>query len=182
MGKLQKVLIPVMASLLVLTAGCAQYKITHELERYIPEEKTCKIGKIVDELPAGTDEVDRPSREDIGKFKNYLIDEFDKRDIMKLVSSLSDADYEVQGSVLEFKKGSGWLRFLVGFGAGNAKVLINLKLVDSNDESILFGGNFSGTVTGWGEKGEKVFQKVSKDFTKQLEKRLKKLRKEMEKT
>ncbi len=178
----QKLLMVLTALLLVLVVGCAQYKITHELETAISQIKTCKISEISDELPAETKDEDRPSYEDIQKLKKYLGEEFDKRVIMALMGGGADIDYEIQGSILEYKKGSGWLRFLVGFGAGNAKVVINLKLVDMTDGTTVFGGNFNGTVSGWGESGDKVFQKVSKDFTKQLEKRLKKLRKELEKT
>jgi hypothetical protein len=176
----QKFLLSALVCLLLATVGCAKYKITHELESPIPIMNTCKIGSIVDELPAETPEHERPSWEDISTLENYLMEEFDKREIMKLLGSSAETDFEIQGSILEYKKGSGVLRFFIGFGAGNAKVLLNLKLVNMSDGATVFGGNFSGTVSSWEESGDKIFKQVSKDFTKQLEKRLKKLRKEQD--
>ena len=96
-----------------------------------------------------------------------------------------DAEYIVEGSVLEFKKGSGLVRFLIGFGAGNAKVTTELRLIKRSQspeeqDEIIFAGNFKRSVSDWTESGDKTFENVAKDFAKALQKRLKKLEKELE--
>ena len=76
--------------------------------------------------------------------------------------------YEVRGSILEYKRGSGFLRFMIGFGAGSAKVVTELSLVDLGDGGTVFSGNFEGTVGSWGESGEAMYKRVAKDFRKAL--------------
>jgi hypothetical protein len=157
--------------------GCTKsYVITDVLEEPISPQKTCIIGPITDELPMGTEEGEKPSLEDIQKFKKSLSEELEKREIVTLLyQSDLEPDYEVTGSILEYKKGSGFLRFLFGAMAGSAKVVTNLKLVNAETNDVLFAGNFTGSVTSWGETGEQMFKRVSKDFSKQLEKQIKKL-------
>jgi hypothetical protein len=46
---------------LLILLGCANYKITHELEQPIDRAGICYIGEIHDELPLDFEEEDKPS-------------------------------------------------------------------------------------------------------------------------
>ncbi len=70
------------------------------------------------------------------------------------------------------------MRFLVGFGAGNSKINITLELRERRSRMLIFGGTFTGTVSSWGEKGNKMFDTIAKDFAKSLDKALKKYAKD----
>lgn len=159
--------------------GCTKpYVITTDLEASIGRTETCTIGAITDELPIDTEESKKPTLETIGMLKGYLIAELSKRNLMKLgVLGESSARYEVTGSILSYKKGSGFMRFLFGFGVGAAKVVTNLKLTDQQSGTVIFAGNFTGQVSDWTESGNKMLERVAKDFAKQLDNRLKKIEK-----
>ena len=165
---------------LVLLGGCTKrYTITCDLHDYFTPDKTCVIGAITDELPLGTEEGEKPTAEDIAKFKNYLSEEIERQDIIKLLGQNADStDYEIRGSVLDYKKGSGVVRAFISVGLGDAKCVMNLRLVDKTTGLTVFGGNFTAIVNSWTESGDKVYKQVSKDFTKELKKQLKKLAKE----
>lgn len=165
---------------LVLLGGCTKrYTITCDLNEHFEPTSTCVIGSIVDELPIDTEEAKKPSAEDIAKFKNYLLEEIEKEDIITLLGQDADStDYEIKGSILDYKKGSGAVRFFIGLGLGDAKCIVNMRLVDGSTGLTVFGGNFTATVSSWAESGDKIFRQISKDFTKELKKQLKKLAKE----
>lgn len=165
---------------LVLLGGCTKrYTITCDLNTYFTPDKTCVIGAITDELPIDTEESKKPSAEDIAKFKNYLTEEIEKKDIITLLGQNADStDYEIRGSILDYKKGSGVVRAIIGFGLGDAKCVVSLRLVDTKTGLTVYGGNFTALVNDWLESGDKIFKQVSRDFTKQLEKQLKKMAKE----
>lgn len=163
----------------MLALGCSpKYKVLTELEEPIARTTTCVVGEITDELPMDMDAGDKPTTEDIGRFKSYLHEELVNRKIMDITGiGDSSSDYMVRGAIIEFKKGSGFLRFLIGFGAGSASVTVTLELVDIKADRVVFSGNFKGSVSDWPEAGDKTFKKVSKNFSKALEKRIKKLNK-----
>ncbi|MEW6411376.1 MAG: DUF4410 domain-containing protein [Candidatus Zixiibacteriota bacterium] len=167
----------------ILSTGCTnRYAITHDLEDWISPDRTCKIGAFADELPINTAEGDKPTIEDVAKFKECLTEEIEKYDIINLLSEDTlIPDYEIRGSFLEYKKGSGVVRFFVGFGLGNADCVMTMRLVDNSTGLTVFGGNFRATVSSGLESGDNAYRQISRDFCKQLEKRLKKLRKEQEK-
>ena len=96
-----------------------------------------------------------------------------------------DAQYVIEGSILQFKKGSGLVRALIGFGIGSAKVTTELKLIrraksPEEQDKVIFAGNFKQTVSDWLESGDKIFERVAKDFAKVLKKRMKKIQKQMD--
>jgi hypothetical protein len=155
-------------------AGCTpRFVITQELEGPLQSPGQVRIGSVTDLLPADIAEQDRPSLEDIEKFKKYLCKEIENRDHMDLlVAEGENADYEIRGRLLEYKKGSGFLRFVVGLGAGSARVLVELKLVNTVDDATLFCGNFEGQVNDGLDSGDRMFKLVAKDFTLELEKQI----------
>ena len=148
------------------------------LEQPINNTSFCSIGEIKDELPADFDEDDKPTLEDIDKFRDHLRIELEKKGIFQNVRLINpESEYEVTGSILDFKKGSGFVRFLGLFGAGNARLTVTLRLEDRNTRNILFAGNFRQQVSSYLESGEMIFQRVAQDLAKELEKQIKKLKK-----
>ncbi len=170
----QKLLVLTLVGSLALLGGCTKhYTITCDLTQYFTPDKTCTIGAIVDELPVDTKEGKKPTAEDIAKFKNYLFEEITSRDIITLLRSNADSsDYEIRGSILEYKKGSGVVRAVFG-SPGNAECVVDLRLVEAETGQTIFGGNFTATVSDWAVSGDKIFKQISADFTRQLEEQLK---------
>jgi len=163
--------------MLLVISGCSKsYVITYDLEMPLAHPPTYVIGDIADELPLDMDEGNKPSIEDIDKLKGYLHEELAKRKELHLdPDGPEKATYVLVGSVVEYKKGSGVVRALFGFGLGSARATITLKLIDRETQEVVFGGNFNGSVSDWGEAGDKMFKRISKDFAKELEKQFKKL-------
>jgi hypothetical protein len=172
------VLLAVVVCGLLIVCGCATYKITHELDRPIDKTAFCEVGEIADELPAGFDEDDKPTFEQIDEFRRHLRNALEEKLIFSSVDLGSlGGDYEVTGGIRDFKRGSGVLRFFGLFGAGNARVMAALRLEDRSTGETLFAGNFRKEVTSEFEKGDIMFERVAKDFAKALEKAIKKLQK-----
>lgn len=155
--------------------ACTPYIITTPLENPLVPPKTCTIGSITDELPMDMDEDKKPTLEEINNFKNLLYNELNSKEIFKMLHhGDNDAHYELTGGVLEFKKGSGWLRFLFGLGIGNARLVVSLELTDKKNNDIVFGGNFTGEVDDWMTSGNQIFRMVARNFAKALENQIKK--------
>ncbi|MBU8934374.1 MAG: DUF4410 domain-containing protein [candidate division Zixibacteria bacterium] len=169
----------VLLGLLLVFMGCTKpYKITHDLEAPIRPPSACTIGEITDGLPFDTKDEDKPTIEHIDMFRGYLEEELSKKEIFGTVGDLSaDAQYRVEGTILEFKKGSGFVRFMIGFGLGSAILTVELRLIETESGITLFAGNFKRKISDWGESGDKTFENVAKDFAKELKKQLKKLNK-----
>jgi len=170
-------LLSLSAVLLMLLVGCTKpYVITRDLEEPVYPRTTCSIGLIDDELPLDMDEDQKPSMENIYEFKEALREELLKTEVFDYVEIGTDkADYEVNGALMDYKKGSWAGRFFIGFGVGNAKFSTNLKLIDKATGNPLFAGNFTRTISGWGESGSDSYKKIAKDFAKAFKKQLKKL-------
>jgi hypothetical protein len=157
--------------ILFVIGGCQNYVITTDLLQPLAPTSVCNIGDIIDELPMETEDAKKPSAEAIQKFKNRIAEEISKQEIFNPASSGVDTGfYEITGSILEYKKGSGVARFFIGFGVGNAAITTSLKLINVKTKEIVFSGNFKGSVSSWGESGDKMFERVAKDFAKALKK------------
>jgi uncharacterized protein DUF4410 len=163
------------ALVLLVLAGCAKtYLITQPLSQPLASTTTIGVGDIKDELPSDMPADKKPRAEDVRKLKRFLIEEIGDRRIAAVAMEDSSArGYEVRGSLLEYKRGSGAVRFFVGFGLGNAKATVSLKLVDTATGATVFGGNFYGQVSSWAEAGDQTFRKIAKNFAKELQKQLK---------
>jgi len=162
---------------IMLLIGCTKaYIITDDLSEPLTLNQYCFIGAITDELPEDFEEDDKPTAETIEDFKTYIIEELSQKGIFAdFPANGQDAPYEITGSILDYKKGSGFVRFLIGFGAGSARVTVALRLIDTSTDQVVFGGNFTGNVTNWAEEGHMMFKRVAKDFAKQLEKAVEKV-------
>lgn len=172
------VLLTVILTGILLFSGCAPYKITQPLEQPLKKPSNCSIGEIADMLPTDFDEDDKPTLEHIDRFKDYLRIELEKKGFFQNVQLMSpESEYQVTGGILDFKKGSGFVRFLGLFGAGNAKLTTTLKLQDRNTGETLFAGTFKQEVSSYLESGDKIFERVAQDFAKELGKQIKKLQK-----
>lgn len=157
-------------AVVLFTCGCAkQYVITTDLGEPLESPARFRIGSVTDQLPSTVEAKDKPSAEDIEKFRGYLLEELGSslKFGMETVTG-GDAEYEVTGGIMQYTKGSGFLRFLIGFGAGSAKVLTQLKVVEVDTGDVVFAGNFEGDVTSWMEGGDLMFRRVAQNFAKEL--------------
>ncbi len=170
-----KTIVFAFALLMLASVGCSRYAITTDLEEPLHAGTGMSIGAILDDLPADTPEENKPTYENIDYFKEQLAEQIEKKDIFAgVLVGHDNPDYELTGSILEYKKGSGFMRFIFGMGIGAAKVTISLTLTDKKTGEIVFGGNYTGSVTSEFSKGDKMFENVAKDFAKSLDKSLKK--------
>lgn len=172
----QRFIVAALALLALLVSGCAKnYVITTNLEAPLARHSACSVGAIIDELPADTEASKKPSAEAIQKFKNRIQEQIYDQRVFDHTNGSDSAVYEVTGSILEYAKGSGALRFFIGFGAGSAKITTNLKMTNTRTGQTIFAGNFKGEVSNWGDSGDKMFEQVAKAFAKELRKQQKKL-------
>jgi len=153
-------------------SGCAKmYVITHPLAAPLAQPVTIAIGEIGDELPADL-AAKKPRPEDFQKLRLRLIEAIAGCKSVQVVEAGDQALYEVQGSFLEYARGSGAARFFIGFGVGNARVTLGLRLLERASGATLFAGNFKGEVASWAESGDAMFRQVASDFAKELAKQL----------
>lgn len=161
------------APVLIIILSCTPYVITTELEKPLDSPANCSIGIIADELPEGMDMENRPTLEEVDRLKDMLMERLREREVFSMIES--GGDYEVRGSILEFNRGSGAVRFLIGFGAGNAKMVTSLELIDQRTEEVIFGGNFDAVVASGLESGDKIYRTIADNFAKALNKQNQKL-------
>ena len=156
-----------------LLAGCApkRYVVTTPLVAVTEQPTQIRIGPIQDNLPDDTEPDRRPTTEDMEKFRTYLAEEISgsKKLQMKASSDSGACCYEVRAALMEYKKGSGFLRFLIGFGAGTASMTTALSLVDTRTNATVFSGNFISRETRGMVSGSQIYRQTSKDFVKALE-------------
>lgn len=173
---MKKVLIAVFIAVLsVLFAGCTPYVVTTPLEKPVDTQSLCCIGAITDELPGDMEIEKKPTMEEIDRFKDILDSQLKKKNFFEYVTCDDpETRYEVTGSIIEFRRGSGAVRFLIGFGLGNARLVATLKLVDKTSDETVFSGNFRAEVGDWMTKGDQIFNVVAKNFAKAIEKQQKK--------
>jgi hypothetical protein len=174
MKKANALWLPPIILLLVLMMGCSKpYMITQELTAPFNRGASCSIGDIIDALPSDFEADKKPTAEDMEKFKEYLAEALMGKELFgETAIDLSKAEYEVTGSILDFAKGSGFLRFIFGW-AGEAKVTVSLQLLEKSTKNIVFSGNFVGTVTSGWEEGDKMYEYVAENFAGKLNKELK---------
>lgn len=162
---------------LMLVAGCTKpYKITTELQRPVSRSTEIAVGEITDELPTEFDESKKPTAQDIESFRSHLQDEI--RAMYEDLPGQMETEastFQVRGSILDYKKGSGFLRFMFGAWAGGSKLTTNLKLIDVKSGDVVFAGNFAGAVTSGYESGSEMWKRVAKDFVGAIKDQSKKL-------
>ncbi len=170
----------VFLAMLLLAGGCVQnYRVTQPLEQPLNQNAHCEIGAIADALPQDYEEEDKPSSAFVAKLRGSLVKEVMELEVFASIGeNNAEADYEISRSILDYKKGSGFLRFLIGFGAGSSKLTVELSLTDRTSGSVIFSGNFSQSVSSWAEESDATCEKLAKDFAKAVKKQLKALEKE----
>ena len=93
----------------MLFAGCTKrYIVTYDLQEKLPEQATCQVGYMLDELSGDISEDKKPTKEDIEKFKGYIYEALEKSEVFKMLGNDQDSEYEVNGRLIEYKKGSGF--------------------------------------------------------------------------
>jgi hypothetical protein len=158
-------------AILMMLVGCATYRITNPLEQPIDTAASWRIGEIKDALPQDMDPEDRPETGDITLLAAYLKSELQKKKFFQEQGLENASKFEVIGTLMEFKKGSQFLRIVLGgiFG-GNASLTVELQVRNSETSQILFAGNFKGTTQDWNETLDNCYKRVAADFAKALEK------------
>lgn len=171
-------IVPVILMACLLVIGCTKpYSILIELEQPLKATSNCYIGEIEDGMAFDVDEEDKPSLEDMTKFRNYIAEYLVKKEIFGFANaSEQDSEYEVVGSLIEYKKGSGVMRFLFGLFGGTARMTVTLGLIDKSTNLTIFSGNFTRTVTSGYESGSTMYKNIAKDFAKALKKQIKNLK------
>jgi PBP1b-binding outer membrane lipoprotein LpoB len=161
----------------MLTGGCTKpFVVTTPLSTALTAPTTIRVADIEDELPVDMEAAKKPKTDDIDKFRTYIGEALAKKDVGEIVpGDEAEALYEVQGTFLEYKRGSGAARFFIGFGAGNAHATIGLRLIDTQTGDTVFAGNFTSVVTSWAESGDQIFQRIADDFADEIAKQLKNL-------
>ena len=163
----------ILVVLIALVCGCTpHYKITHDLVEFVNLSNGVFVRPFVDGLPNDIDPDDRPSAEALEKFRSHVIDALSER---LMVHQEHAPAYYVEGTILSYKKGSGFVRFMFGMGLGSAKVTVELKLMDSATDEELFAGNFQQTISSGFETGDDMYKRVAKDFARALDQRLSEL-------
>jgi hypothetical protein len=162
-------------ALVVMLAGCATYKVTTPLEQPIDTAASWRMGQIRDALPPDIEAEDKPDEFQYTVLADKIREQIDKKKIFGSVADPTSKKLEISGSIIEYKKGSGFLRFMIGFGAGSAVLTTELQVRNLETGAVLFSGNFKGTVSSWSESGDKCFDTVAKGFAKALEKEQKRL-------
>jgi curli biogenesis system outer membrane secretion channel CsgG len=80
---------------------------------------------------------------------------------------------KVSGEVTKYVKGSQAARYLVGFGAGKTKVVVDVKLTDAATGEVIFNQSVDGDVT-WGLFGgdsDKAKGGVADEIIREMKKR-----------
>lgn len=161
--------------LMLVAGGCTPYAVLTPLEKPMETPSKLTMGAITDRLPLDMEDQDKPTMEEIQKFKDLLFNELSKKEFIEMLEHNSpDARYEVNGEVIEYKRGSGALRFLVGFGAGNARILTTMSLIDKTSDEKVFSASFKAEIGDWMTKGDEMYNKIAKNFAKAVEKEQKK--------
>jgi len=154
--------------LLASSPGCvSQFAITQPLEANFPRPLVVSIGDIGVAVPLDTQAGKKPGQEELQMFERFLYQELAKAGIpMAQPGAKNPATLQVQGSLIEFKRGNGFARFFVGPVAA-ASVTANLRLVEPDSGRVVFAGNFVGVVAGW-SFGEEAFRRAATGFAAAL--------------
>lgn len=161
---------------IALIQGCAHYVVTQNLTVPLGTGQSCLIGDITESLPADVDDEDKPPMSDLDEFRSFLKEALEKKNIcLSSSETTGKPDCEITGNILEYKRGSGAVRVLIGFGLGNAKITIEMKLRNIATGEIAFAGNFKQSVSSGYESGLEMYRRVAKDFAKELSNQQKKL-------
>jgi hypothetical protein len=152
--------------------GCGKpYVITTAEERDFAIVNNIRMGDITADFPSDFDLGKMPSKEDIIRFQHLIMAELSEYERFNTLLNTSDsADFVITGSILDYSKGSKTAQFLIGFGAGAAKITTALRLVDVRTGKVVFAGNFTGKIADWTKENKEVFTKAAKNFAKALNK------------
>lgn len=153
--------------LVVLVAGCANpYTIVRDLDAPVSEHATFSVVQITDNLPTTIDPGERPTQQQIDELRLEIasaLEELDDFDWNRIGAD-DAADYEIRGRLVDFAPGSGWVRFLIGFGAGTARITVVLELYSTWDDRVLFAGRYEAAVSSWAESGDVMYSRVAHAF------------------
>jgi hypothetical protein len=72
----------------------------------------------------------------------------------------------LKGRITEYTRGSQAARYLIGFGAGKGKIVVQCQFVDKTTGEVLLDRKVDGRVIGFGQSTEGAIQGVSKEIKK----------------
>ena len=144
----------------------AKFDIKAGVEKFTESSLDVMMSEIVDELKK------------LNKFKEVIIETTKPKDVVTTVEAKFDtpkveaeSTIRLIGTVTEYKEGNRTARYLVGFGAGRAKIKAHIKILDSTGTVLLekdvdgnlvigfFGGDSKSITRGLAIEVAKVTQK-----------------------
>jgi hypothetical protein len=156
---------------LISFVGCVSYRETTPLERPLNRSARWNVGEISLALPSDARVDEAPDEFQLAAFADRLREQIKKAEVFNLPPDTGTGEVEVTGTIIDYGKGSGPLRFLFGVGSGTAYVTVEMQVRDRETGVVLFSGNFIGEVTHWAEKGDKSFDHVAQEFAQTLKRR-----------
>ena len=150
---------------LVGGAGCSrQCVITQRFNVPSDAPLILNVAPIGLALPLDTREIAKPRPEELLKLEQFIRAELVRASLTMTPEARGRlVSYEVQGSVVAFKRGSGLVRFFGTFGLGTARTIAHLQIVELSTGQVVFAGNFAGVEAGW-RFGEEAFRQIAKMF------------------
>ncbi len=157
--------------IVALNLGCVnvnQFAITQPLDAPLSRRPVVSVGEITTALPLDMQATKKPRPEELQKLQQVIAAELRNAGV-GIASPIGGAvvPLEVQGTLLDFDRGNGLVRFFVGFGLGQATLTANLRLIDHSSGHTVFAGNFVGAVSGWTE-GDEAFRRLAVSFATAL--------------
>jgi len=149
----------------------AKFDIKDGVEKFTDSSLDVMMSEIVDELKK------------LNKFKEVTIETTKPKDVVAIVeakldtpkveaeSRLLESTIRLIGTVTEYKEGNRTARYLVGFGAGRAKIKAHIKILDATGSTLLekdvdgnlvvgfFGGDSKSITRGLAKEVAKVTEK-----------------------
>lgn len=144
----------------------SKFEIEQGVEKFSDESLNVMMAEIVEQL------------KNLNKFDSVALDSEKPKESQttegnqtESVKASSESTLRLVGTVTEFKEGSRAARYLIGFGAGKAKVKAHIKIIDSGGAVLLekdvdgnvvigvFGGDSKGITRGLAKEIAKVVKK-----------------------
>ena len=131
----------------------------------------------VEQVTLGSEVTQQVSDVELAEIREAFVKDFSKHKLMPEVVDTTSAPHGVmvlRTSVAAWNPGSGAARFFIGFGVGNAKLTLHLKLVDKEkqlvmgetDASFIYSGGMFGGGCNVGNMGKRMAQLVRKFVNK----------------
>lgn len=152
-------------AVLAAGAGCSrQLVITQPFNVASEAPLILNVAPIGLALPLDTRESAKPRPEELLRLQQLIHAELMRASLTTAPDDRGrSVTYEVQGSIVAFKRGNGLVRFFGAFGLGTARTIAHLRIVELSTGQVVFAGNFVGVVAGW-SFGERALHQIARMF------------------